>query len=397
FVTMSLGETMWSFGVFFKPLESEFGWSRRLVSSGYTAFLIAYSISSIVAGRMADRYGPRKILMTSGILAGLGISLCSRLTGVNEFRAFLFLAGLGAGATWSVPVSTVQRWFFGRSRAGLALSIVVAGVGVGALIFAPLINYLILNYGWRNAYLLIGVLFFLLITPSSLIIRRSPPDADSAGSPGIESQQDESLDPISPGFLARPAVPDLPVSKVLIHPSYLILIFAACVTVFVFQLLSVHFVPYATDLGHTSSVAAVAVGLMGALSVPGRLLGGAVSDRIGWKKTLTFSLFGITAAALWLLFTRAQWSLYSFGVIYGLFWGIRSTSLFGTLGEFFGVRSLGELVGITSATANILGAFVPYLAGYIFDTVGSYSGIFVTMAVLMLCTSLLTTTLKKPG
>ena len=163
FVTMSLGETMWSFGVFFKPLENEFQWSRTLVSSGYTAFLIPYSLSSIVAGKISDRYGPRMILIASGTLAGLGISLCSQIQSVNEFRAFLAVAGLGAGATWSVPTSTVQRWFYGRRQAGLALAIVVGGVGIGALVFAPLINYFILNYGWRNAYLIIGILFFVII------------------------------------------------------------------------------------------------------------------------------------------------------------------------------------------------------------------------------------------
>ena len=150
-VTLSLGETFWTFGVFFKPLEDGFGWSRALVSSGYTAFLLGYTISVVTAGRLADRYNPRPIILASALLSGLGISLCSQTQSINQLRFFLFIAGLGAGASWSVPTSVVQRWFYKEKRAGLALSIVSAGVGVGALIFAPLINYLILNYGWRNA------------------------------------------------------------------------------------------------------------------------------------------------------------------------------------------------------------------------------------------------------
>ena len=383
FVTMSLGETMWSFGVFFKPLENEFGWSRTHISSGYTTFLIAYSFSALFAGRTADRYEPRLILIAGGALAGLGISLCSRIHSVNEFRVYLLLAGLGAGSTWSVPISTVQRWFFMRPRAGLALSIVVAGVGIGALVFAPLINYLILNHGWRNACLISGWIFFVLIVSASLVIRSNPKDipisSDKSGSP-----------------TAQVNMRDLPTARVLTNFSFLNITFVSCVTIFAFQVISVHFIPYATDMGVSPTVAAAAVGLMGAFSIPGRLLAGPLSDRIGWKKTLVISLFGMTSAAVWLLFSKVEWMLYGFALLFGLFWGTRSTSMPGTLGAFFGMRSLGELIGITSATANILAAFVPYIAGYVFDSMGNYLLVFLSLVALLLGTSLLALALRKP-
>ena len=383
FVTMSLGETMWSFGVFFKPLESEFHWSRTLVSSGYTAFLIAYSFSSIVAGKISDRYGPRLILIVSGTLAGLGISLCSQIQSVNEFRGFLAVAGLGAGATWSVPTSTVQRWFYGRRRAGLALAIVVGGVGIGALVFAPLINYFILIYGWRNTYLIIGILFFVIIAGAASVVKPTPTEVQ------VPLDQ-EGSGPV------RGDASGLTIANVLTNNAFLILTFAACVTIFAFQVMSVHLIPYATDLGITPTASATAVGLMGAFSIPGRLLAGPLSDRIGWKKTIAISLFGMTVAAVWLLFSRSEWMLYCFAFIFGLFWGARSTALNGALGAFFGTRLLGELIGITSASGNVLAAFVPYIAGYVFDTVGSYSIVFISLAISLLGVSLLSTTLKEP-
>lgn len=97
--TFTLGEALFTFGVFFKPLKNEFGWSRALVSSGYTAFLIGYCISVMTGGRLADRYSPRPILFVSGLLAGVGISLCSQIQSINQLRVFLFIGGLGAGAT----------------------------------------------------------------------------------------------------------------------------------------------------------------------------------------------------------------------------------------------------------------------------------------------------------
>lgn len=178
--TFSTGGILFSFGVFFRPLENEFGWSRALVSSGYTAFVTGYAISVINTGRLADKYSPRPILFVSALLVGVGISLCSQVYSINQLRIFLLVAGLGSGATWSVPTSTVQRWFYQRGRVGLTLGVVVAGVGVGFLIFPPLINYLILNIGWRRAYLVLGTLVLIVIAISSLVIKQSPAEKRSA-------------------------------------------------------------------------------------------------------------------------------------------------------------------------------------------------------------------------
>lgn len=380
FVTMSLGETMWSFGVFLKPLQSEFHWSRSLVSSGCTAFLIAYSLSCIASGRLSDRYGPRPVLLASGVLVGLGISLCSRLQSVNELRFFLFIAGLGAGATWTVPTATVQRWFHGRARAGLALAIVVSGIGFGALIFAPLINYLILNHGWRNAFLITGTLFFFLVVGTTPLLRRSSTEVRTNAELGISTNGYEP-----------------PRTRVLAHPSFLVLAYGGCVAMFAFQMISVHLVPFATDLGFSPTTAAAVLGLAGAFSIPGRILAGPLSDWIGWKKTLVLSLFGLTLAHLWLFLSTSEWTLYGFALVYGLSLGTRSTSMNGAIGSFFGMRSLGELIGIIGAICNIPSAFVPYAAGYIFDTFGSYALVFFSLSALLLVATLLTMFMKKPA
>ena len=131
-LTLTLGETFWTFGVFFKPLQQEFGWSRAAVSSIFTAFLLGYAISVIASGRLIDRYSPKPLLLGSALLIVSGLCCCSVGTSLNHFRIFLFVVGLGSGATWSAPTSIVQRWFYGSKKAGLALGIVASGVGLGA-------------------------------------------------------------------------------------------------------------------------------------------------------------------------------------------------------------------------------------------------------------------------
>ncbi|MDD4860121.1 MAG: MFS transporter, partial [Dehalococcoidales bacterium] len=173
-VTFTLGETFWSFRVFFKPLQNEFGWTRTVVSSSFTAFMIGYAITVVTAGRLVDRNNPRLILLGGALAAGLGVALCSQVNDINGLRIYLAIAGMGAGATWSVPTAMVQRWFHLRPNAGLALSIVVSGVGVGAFVFTPLSNYLILTRGWRTTYLLIGIIYFVIIVLASFIIKHPP-------------------------------------------------------------------------------------------------------------------------------------------------------------------------------------------------------------------------------
>lgn len=382
-VTLTVGETFWSFGVFFKPLESEFGWSRSLVSSGYTAFLIGWGISAVVSGRLADRYSPRPILLAAALLTGLGISLCSRVQDINQLRIFLLIAGLGAGATWSVPTSTVQRWFYQRRRAGLALAIVVAGVGVGAIIFTPLINHWILSYGWRNAFLAVGIIFFIIVSISSLVIRQSPTNVTTV--PEGQAVLPKSLS--KDGWTT---------SEVVTMPPFIGIAFCALVGIFAFNALSVHLIPYATDTGISSTASAVALGLEGGFSIPGRIMAGFISDRIGWQKVLALSLLGMGLSVLWLLFMESQWMLYCFVFFYGVCHGLRAPSQVGILSRFFGMRSLGELIGITSAMGCLISSFAPYIAGFIFDTTSSYFMVFMIIMVSLVSGSLVAIVVKEP-
>jgi len=382
-VTMTLGETFWSFGVFFKPLQYEFGWSRTLVSSGYTTFLLGFAVGVIGAGRLVDRYSPRPILAVAAVLAGLGVALCSQIQTIHHLRIFLCIAGLGGGATWSVPSSTVQRWFRHRDKSGLALGVVVSGVGVGALTFAPLINHWIYSYSWREAYLFVGIIYFVSVALSSIVIKRSP--AEPAGAePGMESGTGPSPIP----WTTRTAVRSL---------SFVSIALAVCVGILAFQVICVHIVPHAIDVGISSTASAAALGLMGGFSVPGRLISGVLADRIGWQRTLAVALFGMAAALVSLLFLRTPWMLYCFVFLFGLCHGARVVAQVGIIGQFFGVVSLGELIGITTATGQLVGAAAPYAAGFIFDSTGSYSIAFVVLAALLAGTGFFAALIRKPA
>ena len=381
--TFSLGEALWTFGVFFKPLANEFGWSRAQVSSGYTAFVIGYGISTITAGMAVDRYRPSPILFVSAVLAGTGTALCSQVHSLGQLRTFLFVAGLGGGVTWSVPTSVVQRWFHQRRKAGLALGIVVAGVGTGALTFAPLINYLILGYGWRKTYLIVGIFYFSIIAVSSLVIRPSPAQPTT-----ITAPQGASLNPVNSPMWTTP--------KALATLSFMGVNFITATVIIVFQVLMVHMVPYATDAHISPMASAAALGLLGGFSIPGRIIGGFIADRVRWQMTLALSCFGMALSLLVLLNLQGALMLYCFVASYGICHGLRVPATVGILGEFFGMHSLGILIGIVAATGMIIGAFTPYIVGFVFDITGSYSGAFIVIMVLLLISGTIGCLMKRP-
>lgn len=382
FLTLTMGETFWTFGVFFKPLQQEFGWSRALVSSIFTAFLLGYAISVIASGRLVDRYNPKPILLVSALLIVSGLCLCSVGGSIGNFRLFLFIVGLGSGATWAVPNATVQRWFYGKKNAGLALGIVTSGVGAGALVFAPLINFLIQNYGWRTTFLILGILFGSVVIAATLVLRPVSRDRIIIGK-GLEGV----------GLSGDGRMPTG--NRWYASWSFAAILFVNVVGVFTFQIVSTHMVPHATDMGISSSAAAAALGLTGGFSIPGRVLSGLFSARLGWHRLLSLAYFGTGASIVCLWLLRDIWMLYLFALCYGVFHGVRISAQVGVLPEIFGMRSLGELIGITAAASQLISALAPYTAGALFDATGTYSPVFMSILLFLAAGGVVAGLLKR--
>lgn len=379
--TLTLGETFWCFNVFFRPLEDEFGWSRAVTGSAYTCFLIGHAISLIIGGRLGDRFSPRPILLGTAIVSGTAIALASRTDSVNDLRLYLFIAGLGAGPMWSVSTSTIVRWFAGRKRADLALAITTTGVGAGAIIFAPMINYFIDAYGWRDAFLYVGIIMGIIVLASAILVRRAPQaEGPPAGAGAGHS---------APARFGLPA-------RAVIAPFVTVTIIIT-VAIFSFQAVNSHLAIRATDAGISDATAAFAVGLMGGFSIPGRLLSGLVSNIVGWRRTLAMAVLGMALSVPWLIFLDGSWMLYAFVISYGICHGLRVPAQIGTLAQSFGLASLGQLVGISTAIGQLIGATAPSVMGFIFDRTDSYTAGFYTLVAILVVTGTIAFFMKPPA
>jgi MFS family permease len=252
------------------------------------------------------------------------------------------------------------------------------------LLFALLADYLISGRGWRDAYLTVGIIFFAIMAASAFVVKKAP--VDTRALPNGSGKT-----PNKPEVLRRERrqnLMSLPFAGITI---------CHCMVVVAFQTIAAHLVPYATDIGIPSTASAAAMGLMGGFSIPGRIIGGHFSERIPWQRILAFSHVGMGLSMLLLLFLQGPWMLYCFVLFYGLCHGSRVSAYLGILGDFFGMGSLGELIGITMAAGMFTGAFAPYLAGFLFDLTQSYRAVFTMLAVFLVASGIIASVLKKPN
>ena len=145
------GGLFYGFGVFFQPLQEEFGWTRATTASINTVWLISFAVSGYFMGWLTDVRGPRFAMLLGALLTGAGLFLTSRATSVGHFYLTYVLTGTGTAATWSPPLAVVQRWF--ERKRGMALGIVASGVGAGTMVLSPLLSWFITSAGVRHTLL----------------------------------------------------------------------------------------------------------------------------------------------------------------------------------------------------------------------------------------------------
>jgi predicted MFS family arabinose efflux permease len=265
---------------------------------------------------------------------------------------------------------------------GLALGIVSMGSGVGTLFLVPGNERLISAFGWSSAFIILGCAAGILMMAVALLLRPAPqaaPASDNLKTSGINSaaRQDPTV---------WQAVKD--VRLLLLMGAFLMFFFSI-------QIIMVHLVNYATDLGIAPLIAATFVSVISLASIGGRFFMGVSAGRIDIHYTLLLTRILLIVAFICLLFTRSVWSFYLFAVVFGVPYGgeIPQIPLF--IGNYFGTRSMATLVGISSFVMNVGGALGSWAAGKIFDSTRSYNGAFLAGLATASVSLILIVLLKK--
>jgi MFS family permease len=382
----------YSFGIFIEPLKADFGWSGALVGGAVSLFMFSRGALAILTGRFTDRYGPRIIVAIGGFFLGLGLILTSQISAAWQLYLFYgLMAGFGLSVAYAPLVATVSRWFV--SKRGLAIGIVVAGIGAGTAVMSPLARYLVATYGWSWTFIILGLLAWVIVIPGAFWLRRSPeekgllPLGKAEAIAGDEenlntAKKETSLTSESAGFSLKDAAHTRAFWLLLA----IIIFWSTCI-----QMAMLYIYPHATkQLVIPEVVAASFLSVIGISSIIGRLVMGAVSDRLGGKRTLVICLALQALAMFWLLRATDIWMFYLFAAVFGFAYGGCVPLLPVIAGEIFELKSIGAIVGVHMLGVAIGGAIGPLLGGYVFDVTHSYyfafmiSGICTILALILL-------------
>ena len=360
------------FSVFLKPLVAEFGWSRAAASLPHSLSYIVYALASIMMGWLTDKFGPRILIMTLGSLLGVCYLVNSQISALWQFQLNYTLLGGISVSTLSVPVMvTISRWF--EKKRGLMIGIVQAGYGIGGFIFPPFAGWLILTYGWRHAYAVLGVITFLGILGAGFFLRRDPKDVGQVPDGMGETV---SLEKGSPS--PNRAVAELSFRKVIDTQQFWMIFGLYCCFGFCRQAFTIHLAAHVQDLGFSLRDGANVLAVLIGSSIVSRVGMGRVGDTIGNRRAFMISFAATTVSLIWGLAARDLWELYLFAFIFGFGWGNQAVLRFALTSEVFGLGSLGLIMGALGVAEAGAAAFGSYFAGYVFDMVGNYRPVFWT-------------------
>ena len=376
FVTMGVGvNARTAFSLLFPPILAEYGWDQGVTAGAFSfGFLVSAGLSPVL-GRLMDRHGPRLVIEAGVLLMGTGLLLATLVRQPWQLYATLgVLVGGGsvclgyAGQSLFLP-----NWFV--RRRGLAMSIAFSGVGVGSIVLLPSMQMLIEHAGWRAACVAMGALVLAVLVPLNLLLRQRPedigllPDGDraaaavTAGRPGTNVVD------------AAWAAIDWTLPRAVRTARFWWLALGYFCALYAWYAVQVHQTKYLVEIGFTSTLAAWALGIVSLAGIPGQIMLGHLSDRIGreWVWTAGSCGFAICYVALLAMDQVPSVVLLCLMVIAQGMLGYGITSVFGAIpAEIFQGRHYGSVFGTLMLSAIGGGAAGPFVTGVLHDATGNY-------------------------
>jgi MFS family permease len=376
FVTMAIGvNARTAFSLLFPPILSEFGWERGVTAGAFSfGFVVSGAVSPLI-GRLMDRAGPRAV-MELGVALMAGGLLLAPLTS-EPWHLYLTIGVMvGTGSTclgYSGQSQFLPNWFV--RRRGLAMGIAFAGVGIGSVTLLPWVQHMIEATGWRTACTAMGIVLLIVLAPINLLLHKRPqdigvePDGDAAPTASSAKPVSNILDPAWAGT-------DWTLGRALAKARFWWIALGYSCGLYIWYAVQVHQTKYLLDIGFSPNVGVWALGVVSLLGIPGQIVLGHASDRIGREAIWAISCAGFAICFACLIALKYQPSLqlvylmvFTQGALgYGL------TSVMGAVVlEIFQGAHYGSIFGCIMLAALAGGAAGPWVTGFIHDLTGSYT------------------------
>ena len=364
---------MFAFGVLFKEFETQFGWSRTLLSSCTALGFFVMGVLAFFAGRLSDTYGPRSVLAFTGIAYGIGYILMSQVTQPWQILfIFAIFVGLGMGTHDVVTLSTVARWF--ENGRGVITGLAKVGTAFGQMAIPPLAAFLVIQYGLQIALVILGIAAGVILLFAALLMSHPP-----------KTELTENIQ-------THTAVEGGEARKTLTFRKLCIIQFLFFPTL---MTIPTHIVVHGIDLGMSFAQSAYLLTTIGGASVAGRLAVGVFLDLMGSRNAYVLCFIPILVCLTALLSVTNHTVLFLMMALYGFGHGGLFAVVSPSVAGYFGTKEHGALYGTILFCGTISGALGPIVTGYAFDRMGSYSLAFGGLAACTALGFLLVLTLPK--
>ena len=380
------------FTVYFLQLQEDFGWSRTLLSTGFSLSNIVNGILAPFEGWLSDKFGPRRLVLSGMVMLGTGFLFLSSVHSIVSYFLSFALIACGASLGGYLPISVVVLNWFVRKRS-LALGIASAGHGLGGLIVL-LVAWSVVNNGWRPTAFVSGIVILVVGTACALLLRQRPekygylPDGDQPVK--SKSVTPETQEQKNNADIDLPSADDFTVQEALKTRSFWLIAAGHASAVLTISAVSLHLAPHLVQrMDMSLESAGSIVSLLLFMSIAGRLIGGVLADRMDKRWLLVGSMISHTIGLL--LLANATTTIF-----HGVAWGARGLIQNSVRAEYFGRKAIGSILGIASIPVVIAVVVSPIFTAWLADLNGDYHFAFSILAAYTAPGTLFFAFAKKP-
>lgn len=358
---IAVGFFFYSYGVFFKAIAEEFGDSRFGVSVGIMLTQVAGAIVAPLIGQALDRYPLRNVQALGAATMGLGFLALGFVETQLQFYLVLgFFIGLGAGAMGQLATSKlVANWFM--KKRGTALGIAATGISASGVVMPAISAWIILHYGWREGFMIYGIITLALVVP--LVLRFV-----------VSRPEDVGLlpDGAPEGTVMPPPSPPAKISEFVGDRTFWALVVVIGLLFCVQSGTLIHMVPRLTDQGFDLAAASLVMSVTAALGIAGKLIYGYLADRWEVRKALWLGIAFQIAGQLIMLLQPNYYGFMLGAALFGFGMGGVVPMQGAAVGAAFGRESFGRVLGAMRLPMVFLQVLGTPFAGLVFDATGNY-------------------------
>jgi len=385
------GALLYAYSVFIKPLQKEFGWSTLECALAYAICSLVFGLMTFPAGRLSEKRGPRIVVMTGGLILGIGFVMTGFIhSKLQLYLTYGLIAGFGGGLIYLPPIAVLPRWW--PDHKALATGFAVVGLGLGSFLMGPLATWIIEHMGWRYVFWYCGLVMGAMAVVAGAFLKVPPPGWKPAGwKPPVPSGTPA-------GTPAEQAACDFTHAETVSTSQFWRMYIAYFCGAFAGSATIGHIAKHGIEKGLTPMVAAGAVSTLALSNAATRILSGWFVDRIGIRIYFTV-LFALQVLAMLLLYPAGgtYWALWAVAGLIGWNYGAMFTLFPATCLQFYGPTSQGSNYGLLFTAWGFACFFGPVVGARLKDVFGNYQLAFIVGAAIVAVACVIIATTRAPA